>query len=309
MANILRVYLQLQGDRLHPVSEKILSTARKLGQGFLTEGTVFVPALSGSGEEVLRSSGLNRVRVFEGDCFAGFLPEIQAEILENLEASEVLLFPATPEGRALSSMTAARLHTGVTADCTALSFTEEGLLLQTRPAFGGNRMAEIVTKTARPQIASLRFSMPVEGIPAETEIVRKTVQGQEMYPVSWLDRAEQDEKHGPVILAAGGGLREKEDLKRVSLLADSLGAELFCSRALVDRGWMPRSRQIGLSGQSVSAELLITLGISGSVQFLAGLDQITHLCAVDADPHTPLMERADTPIQCDLYALLDALEP
>ena len=170
-------------------------------------------------------------------------------------------------------------------------------------------MAEIVTRTARPQIASLRFFMPVEERLNVTEIVRKTVKGQELYPVTWLDRAEQCEKRSPVILAAGVGIREKEDLQRVSLLADSLGAELLCSRALVDRGWMPRSRQIGLSGQSVSAELLITLGISGSVQFLAGLDQITHLCAVDIDPHTPLMERADTPIQCDLYELLNALEP
>ena len=304
---ILRVFLQIQGKNLHPVSRNILTTGRKLGAegGCETEGVLFTEVLSREAEEMLKDSGLQKILVFTGSGLGNFIPEQQAEVLKELSEPEIFLFPATPEGRTLSAMLGAVYHTGVTADCTALTLTEEGLL-QTRPAFLGNRRADILTKT-RPQIASLRFSSPVPARKEKTEVIRKQVKIPELYPVSWLDQAEFSEKEKKTVLVLGGGIEKKEDLGLFKALAEKLNAELFCSRVLVDRGWMPRSRQVGLSGCSLSAELLIALGVSGSLQFQAGLQKIQHLCAVDVNPHTPLMALADTPIQGDLYEIADTI--
>ncbi len=307
----LTVYLQILSGQLHPVSRKILTTAIALGADgdYRVEGLAFVPELTEETEKMLCALGMNQVTVFEDPLFDAFYPEGQASCIAENDPGEILLFPATPEGRSLSSMTAAMLHTGVTADCTALSFTGEGLLLQTRPAFSGNRMASIVTRECRPQIASLRFGTPVENRQNQTKLLKKTPPGRMLpYEAVWLDRSEQTMKSPrDVILAVGGGIGQKEDLAVFRRLAEQLGAEFCCSRALVDRGWMSRKQQIGLSGQSVSAKLLLCFGISGSVQFRAGLDEIEHLIAVDENPETPLMKLADTPIQGDLYAVAEAM--
>ena len=315
----ITVLLQAFSDGLHPISRKVLTTARFLGKtgGYPVRGVVFCTELSEIVEEELRRSGLDRILVYEGEEYGPFIPEHQADVLAQLTGTDtdILLFPATPEGRALSSMTAAKLHTGVTADCTELSFTEDGLLLQTRPAFSGNMLASIVTARSRPQIASLRFASPVEEPTGETAVVRCRASEayRAPYGTVWLDRVKGSAGNGGrVILAVGGGLREKSDLDLFRILAEKLGAELCCSRMLVDRGWLPRSCQIGLSGRSVSPKLLLTFGISGSVQFRAGLDHAGRLCAVNTDPEAPIMKLADLPLVADCtetaLAMLKQLE-
>lgn len=303
------VLLQAFPRNLHPISKKILTTARALGEerGSPVRGILFCPDLHSALEHELKSSGLDEVFVLEGENFRTFVPEYQARILAELVKgrADVVLVPATPEGRSISSMLAAILHTGVTADCTELSFTEDGLLLQTRPAFSGSMMASIVTKTARPQIASLRYATPVGKRAGETAVIRHMDPVRaEPYRTTWVDLLDGVEtKKGTFVVAVGGGVRAKEDLALFRELADALGAELYCSRALVDRGWLGRERQIGLSGQSVSPKLLIAFGISGSVQFRAGIEQVERLCVVDIDSETPLMKRADLPLEGDLYAV------
>ena len=305
---ILRVYLQPSGSSLHPISRKVLTTARYLGnQGSAkTQGVLFTEHLEEGQRQALLHCGLDEVLIFEGSCFAGFFPELQGDCLETLEVPEIFLFPATPEGRILSAIMGARLHTGVTADCTELSFGEDGRLVQVRPAFSGNRLARILTDE-NPQIASLRFSMPVPEPTGSTRLLLQPWEKPSPYPSCWLDRREQEAQTIPLALVIGGGIRRKEDIEVFEALAQKLGAKLFCSRALVQRGWMERRRQIGLSGSCISAERMITLGVSGSLQFQAGLQKIGHLLAVDENPDTPLMALADTPIQGDLYEILKFL--
>lgn len=304
------VLLQAFPDGLHPISKKIITTARQLGKtgGYPVHGVLFCSHLTDPVTQELRETGLDEVLVLEDPAYGAFIPEQQAQALSRLaqEKTQVVLVPATPEGRTVSSMLAARLHTGVTADCTALSFTAEDLLLQTRPAFSGNIMADIVTRTARPQIASLRFASPVEPPTKETPILRQKAVDpvSAAYETQWLDQAcgsasQADE----ILLAVGGGLREKADLELFRNLAEKLGAKLCCSRVLVDRGWLSRKEQIGLSGQSVSPKLLITFGISGSLQFRAGLEEVGCLCAVNTDVHAPLLQMADVPVVGDLYEI------
>ena len=302
---ILRVWLQMAGHDLHPVSRNLAATARALGEAYLTQGVLFCNGLSG--EESLQNTGLDEILAVEVPGCGGFYPELQAKLLTELEPAEIILFPATPEGRTLSAMLGARLHTGVTADCTDLRFDAEGRLLQTRPAFSGNRLATIVTGTD-PQIASLRFAMPVLEPTVKTKIIRLPLAEQPPYPARWLDSVNQEKESKDLVIAVGGGIRQRQDLDVFFSLADHLGAELCCSRALVERGWMPRSRQIGLSGKTVRAGTLVTFGISGSVQFRAGLAEVGKLIAVDSNPNAPIMGLADLPIQGDLYEISRELE-
>lgn len=193
------------------------------------------------------------------------------------------LVAATLEGRALAPALGAKLQTGVTADCTSLSLLPDGTLLQTRPALGGSTMAEIVTPSARPQIATVRRGA-LEG--------SVTPQGTDS---------------NTIFLAVGGGFQSKDDVLRLQTFAKEQGFHFGCSRALVERGWLPQSCQIGLSGQSIAPSLLLCFGISGSVQFLAGIHAAKHVLAVNLDEHAPILCRADIPIVSDCNAILQAL--
>ena len=210
---ILRVYLQMSGKGLDPISRAVLTTARYLGaQGHLkTQGVLFTNYLEENQRQQLLRCGLDEVLIFEGSCFDGFFPELQGDCLEELTQPEIFLFPATPEGRTLSSLMGARLYTGVTADCTALSFGEEGRLLQTRPAFSGSRLATILTREGT-QIASLRFAMPMPEPETPTALRLRHVEKPTPYPARWLDHRDQAERTIPIALVLGGGIRRKEDI-------------------------------------------------------------------------------------------------
>ena len=313
MKNLL-VLLQVFGNSVHPLSKKVSTTARSLAidGGYRTVGVVFLNKLNDEAKSELQKIGLDEICVFEDTKFDSFIPEQQIDDFSNFvksENAEIVLFPATPEGRTLSSMLAANLKTGVTADCTELSFTDEGLLLQTRPAFSGNIMASIVTKTRRPQIASLRFSTKVKAPSTDSKIVvRESGKSTVNYSTEWLDvSGVLDQKNEDIIIAIGGGIKSKEDIEIFEKIASKMGASLHSSRMLVDRGWLSRKDQIGLSGQTVSPKLLITFGISGSIQFRAGLENIEHICAINLDAEAPIMKIADTPIVGDLYAIAEEI--
>ena len=225
---------------------------------------------------------------------------------------DIALIGSTPQGRVLASHAAAMLRTGVTADCTELSLTEEGRLLQCRPAFGGNLMAQILTKTA-PQLAIVRpgaLAAPdaaADGCPvwqtvdADCTTSAITVKQVSAAPASSALADAQ------AIIAVGRGFRKKEDLDQVRELAALLGASVACSRAVVEMGWLPPEQQIGLSGQSVAPKWLLTLGISGSIQFRSGIRGVKRLIAVNQNPEAPILQIADVPICGDLYRILPAL--
>jgi len=305
-ASIL-VLLQPLAGAVHPISLKTAAAAAALARtsGRRAFGAICAEALTPGMRAALEGCGLEAVVVLRGS-FGGFLAEEQCrEIAAYIEelCPDVVLAGATPEGRALAALLAARLRTGVTADSTALSFTDDGLLRQTRPAFGGDVMAEIVTPFARPQIATLRYGGDAIANAAHSTGI--TVRDVFLTPADgvtaeWVERvgAGADAQR---IIAIGGGLRAREDIPPFARLAERVGAELCCSRALVERGWMSRSAQIGLSGRSVSARLLITFGVSGSVQFQAGISSVGRLCAVTDDASAPILRVADVPILGDLY--------
>ena len=310
------VLLQQAREALHPVSTEITAAAAELASQSSREalGILLADNWNASLERQVKGCGLSVVYVYPNARFGRFIAEEQARALVQCVQElrpDILLAGATPEGRALAAMAAGALRTGVTADCTALSFRKDGLLLQIRPAFGGNVMAQIITPTARPQIATLRYGGANVLAESETGIIFKELaddySADSNIKAEWLERLSSESNRSHVVIALGGGLAAKEDIPLFQHLAEKTGATLMCSRVLVERGWFPRSAQIGLSGQRIGARLLITFGISGSVQFMAGIQGVQQLCAVNTDESTPIMKAADVPIAGDMIAVANEM--
>ena len=307
------IYLQEGPGGLHPVCAELAAKATELAGDIA--GVLICRELTGDLTAALRSSGLSRVYLYTFPAVSAFRQEAHraavADCVERVKP-EILLFGATLEGRTLAPMIGAAFKTGVTADCTELSINSEGQLVQTRPAFGGRIMASILTKTARPQIATVRQGVfkaqprasgdcaviPCE-LPGE---LRPRLQTGDDGAAPVLEQGRR-----PVVVAVGGGLKDKADLVLFEQLAQKLDADLMCSRVLVERGFLPQGRQIGLSGSAISAELLLCFGISGSVQFLSGVKGVKRLCAVNEDREAEIMKNADYPVLGDLYGVAESM--
>lgn len=224
----------------------------------------------------------------------------------------ILLIGSTFLGRRLGAQLAVEFGTGVTADCTALKLYDGECLLQTRPAFGGNVMADIITPDRRPQIATVRpgtyeKKMAGSGMRVPRIIIPMVSAGRR----EWVLERKRPEKEWGLqeyrtVLAVGRGLKKREDILLFQKLAGYLDAGLGCSRALVEKGWMSPRHQIGLSGNYIRPEVVITFGISGSVQFLAGLKSPKMMIAVNSDPKAPIFDMAHLPVCADLYETAEA---
>jgi electron transfer flavoprotein alpha subunit len=324
------VLLQPHREGLHPISRELAAAARRLAAsgGLKTAGVFIAGELTAAAEAQLRDCGLEDIYLYQDKGYRSFIPERYAAALVHCIGTlrpEILLVGATPEGRCLAPLAAVPLETGVTADCTELSLDPGGLLVQTRPAFGGSLMARIVTPEARPQIATVRYGVfPSGGASqgASQEASQKAAQkaaqsASRLLPaaagpfppvrtqVEALTAAAGDDggEEPRCILALGGGVRVREDIGLFSKMAETLGAALMCSRSLVERLWLPQSLQIGLSGRCVAPRLLIALGVSGSVQFMAGIQGAKKICALNTDPRAPILRIADIPLVSDIYQL------
>lgn len=243
-----------------------------------------------------------------------------AKILAHLAAAgrpKILLAAATAFGRSVMPYAAALLETGLTADCTGLAIDPEtGLLLQTRPAIGGNIMATIKTPEHLPQMATVRprtFRIPEPDALRPAEVVepelpkgfiKNTVRTLAFAPFSAEDGALQEKE---VIVSGGKGLRKAEGFALVSELAALLGAGVGASRPVVEMQWIGYPHQVGLSGQVVSPKVYIAAGISGTVQHLAGMQTAGKIIAVNRDPDALIFGVADVAICGDLYEVLPML--
>ena len=317
---LLLLVLQQHGDGIHPLSLELIALARRFAKegGLATAGVFITGELTEKSRAELGRSGLGEIHIYENSRYRPFVAECHCAALLNCVATlkpEVLLVGATPEGRILAPMAAIPLNSGVTADCTELAIEQPGgLLLQTRPAFGGGVMARILTPEARPQIATIRSGVFGGGISGEiadaanTRVIMHELPVEEhRIRVEALENTGAEDIRASAILALGAGLRAKEDIEPFREFCERRSMELMCSRSLVERGWFPHSRQIGLSGQSVCPELLITMGISGSVQFMAGIRGVKRLVAINKEPAAPILRVADVPIVGDLYPIIEEL--
>ena len=311
------VFAQQQGEGFHPVVFQMLGKARELAEA--TGEEVYCAAV---GRDInlsaLAGLGVRAVYLYDAPCYGEFRSDCFGEALCHCVAElrpSTVLFGATLEARSLAPILSVRFATGLTADCTSLIMDETGNLQQIRPAFGGNIMARIITGHTRPQMATVREGVMSPAAPLGSGMPE--VRRRELPPhlqasgISVLEQRTResagDISQAQVLLAVGRGIRRREDLPLFERLAGLLGGELACSRALVEKGWMPIHRQIGLSGRSVRPRLLITMGISGSVQFQAGAAGAERIIAIDSDPEARIFSLAHWYAVGDLYEIAPRL--
>jgi electron transfer flavoprotein alpha subunit len=230
---------------------------------------------------------------------------------------EIVLVGATGLGRDLAGAVATDLATGLTADCTGLAIDEDRLLLQTRPAFGGNIMATIKTERTRPQMATVRphvMPLPPRKLECQGQIVRESVAlGPEDLLVKVLE-VHDDRKAGDLdiagaefIVSGGRGMQSGENFRILQELAAELGGQVAGSRSSVEAGWIPAERQVGQTGKTVRPKIYIACGISGAIQHLVGMQDSDIIIAINRDPSAPIFQVAHYGIVGDLFQVVPAI--
>lgn len=261
--------------------------------------------------------GADKVLVVDNEALAHYMTEpytkAVTQILKQEEPSAVLL-GASSIGRDLGPRVAARLSTGLTADCTKLEMKEDGCLEMTRPAFGGNLFATIICPDTRPQMSTVRpgvmkknefdSSRSAEVVNVEVAFEDNGIQLlEEVKEASTVDKIED----AKILVACGRGIAKPESIENAKELASALHGTYASSRALVDAGIMDSSRQVGQTGKTVRPDCYIALGISGAVQHLAGMEDSDFIIAVNKDDTASIFNVADLGIVCDANKLLPLL--
>ena len=315
----MAVYVDHVDGRVHPVTLELIGKARELAaKADQPVYALFIGEnVAGSARELLHY-GVDRVFVYDAPALARFRIEPYANVFEDFVKAErpaAILVGATPVGRQLAPRVAARLHTGLTADCTVLDMLENTDLIQIRPAFGGNIMAQIVTPNHRPQMATVRYKVmdaPTRSEAPSGEITERAVtpamleSGVTVLGVTPKE-PEQFIEGVDVLVAAGRGVKKEEDLALLEELAELLGGQLACTRPLAESGWVEAKRQVGLSGRTVRPRLIITCGVSGAVQFVAGMQGADLIVAINQDEKAPIFKTAHYGLVGDLYEIVPRL--
>lgn len=315
------VYVQLARGQPTPEALELMAAGRKLA---VQRGCTLSAVSAGMLKDFEGSDSINikskkglwnteHIYFYSLTENCGFCEDIYAGACKDCIMQlrpEVVLFGSTVEEKSIAALCAASFETGLTADCTDLTFSPEGLLIQTRPAFGGSLMADIITPVRRPVMATVRPGILSEevffGIQYAADVCIKAWHQKSAFHIlknTILDKKEGIE-HADVVVAIGGGVKRKEDVTAFAEFARKLGAELAGSRTLVDRGWLSVQVQIGLSGKSIAPRLLICLGISGSVQFCAGIRNAPYIVAVNEDAQARICSVAHLYYVGDMYTLL-----
>lgn len=321
MSRDIFVAIEQRGGTVQKVSVELLGEARRLA-GQLKEAVVAV--LMGSGiagqAELLCQYGADRVLVIDHPVLEHYTTEPYAKAMTHVIRTydpNIVLFGATSIGRDLAPRVAGRVHTGLTADCTSLEIEEEtGLLLMTRPAFGGNIMATIVCKDCRPQMATVRPGvMPLpDKESSRTGVVEQVDAGLspddrnvEILEIKHSEKKQTDITQSKILVSGGRGVGGPEGYAPLWELADVLGGEVSASRVGVDSGWIEKDRQVGQTGKTVRPSLYLACGISGAIQHQAGMENSEYIIAVNVDRESPMMKLADLGVEGDLTVIIPRL--
>jgi len=314
------VIAEQRRGQLKSVVYELLAKGRQLADTLGTELSAVCLGHNVDQVEQLGACGADKVYLVDSPALAHFGEDLYVgKLVELIEEyrPEVVIAGATPQGRALIPRVAARLGTGLTADCTGLEIDPEtGALLQTRPTFGGNIMATIICPSKRPQMSTVRPRVFKRGQPDITrkgQIIKVDFSEEAVTSrTRLLDFIEDvtetvNLEDADIIVSGGRGLGKPENFQLLAGLADVLGAALGSSRPPVDEGWIPYSHQVGQTGKTVCPRLYVACGISGAVQHLAGMQTSDVIVAVNEDPDAPIFEVATYGIVGDLFQVVPRL--
>jgi caffeyl-CoA reductase-Etf complex subunit CarE len=314
------VYAEQRDGVMPEVVAELLGQGRRLADELGVElGAVLLGHDLRSQPEELFALGADAVFVADDERLANFNDDIYTEVLGRIISEhqpEVFLAGATSLGRSLIPRVATAVATGLTADCTGLAIDpDKRLLLQTRPAFGGNIMATIICPSARPQMATVRPRVMKRGERQEGRqgrLVEVELKPEDKSLTSVLEvvRAldEQVNLTGAEVIVTGGrGLGGSEGFELVRKLAAALGGVVGATRGAVDAEWIGHAHQVGQTGRTVSPKLYVALGVSGAVQHLVGMQSSDNIVAVNSDPNAPIFSVAHYGIVGDLFEVVPAM--
>jgi len=315
------VLAEQRGGKIMNIAFELLGEARKLAQALQVEvGAVLMGSGIKEKAPELFAHGADVVYLVDDRELEHYRTETYTTVMDKLTREykpEIVLFGATNIGRDLGPRMAGRVHTGLTADCTQLGIDPETrLLMQTRPAFGGNIMATILCPDTRPQMTTVRPGVMKKLVPdvsRQGRIVRvpydaaaikvRTVVKEILLAARRIVNLEEAQ----IIVSGGRGVGGPEGFKLLEAAAEQLGAVVSASRAAVDAGWISSSHQVGQTGKTVHPKIYIACGISGAIQHLAGMQNSKVIIAINKNPNAPIMKAADFGIVGDLFQVLPAL--
>jgi electron transfer flavoprotein alpha subunit len=323
------VYAGHQDKKINKSTLELLGKGRELADKINVDlSAILVGCDVRSLANELVSYGADKVYLAEHEKLKNYTTMPYAKVLSDLitkKRPEIVLFTADTTGRDLAPRIAARLRTGLTADCTDLDIGDyedkvsgkkyENVLFQIRPAFGGDVMATIVNPEHRPQMATVRpgtFEIIERNLKKRGEIILYKVELEDSNNIIEVLEKNRKEKginleKAKIIVAAGRGVGSAEGLNLIKELANVLGAQVGASRAVVDAGWTPYSHQVGLTGQTVKPDIYIACGISGAIQHLVGMKNSKKIIAINKDLKAPIFEVADYGILGDLFEVIPKL--
>ena len=313
------VYVDHHEGDIHRVTYELIGKARELASviGHEVYALMIGSGIESAAEKLLHY-GVDKVFVYDDPALLDFRVEPYTaafyDFVEKIHPSSILV-GATNLGRQLAPRIAARCKAGLTADCTVLEMKENTDLVQIRPAFGGNIMAQIISPATRPQFCTVRykvFSEPKPTAEARGEIVKMSVTPSMMVSAIEILSAEEKPKdvdisEADVIVAIGRGAQSEAMRAMAEELADLLGGMVACTRPLVEANLFDAKRQIGLSGRTVKPKFIICLGISGAVQFAAGMKSSDVIVAINTDKSASIFDVADYAIVGDVGEMVPAL--
>ena len=318
--NVFVIAEQRDGE-LQKVSTELIGKARELADDLGQEVYAILLGENVKAKaDVLIHHGADKVIVVDHPLLKEYVTEPYAKsiytIVERYDP-EIVLFGATSIGRDLAPRLAARIHTGLTADCTGLAIDEETRLLRmTRPAFGGNLMATIVCQNFRPQMATVRPGVmtPMENDnDRKGEVIMEDVgltdadMNVKIIEVAKEEKKKLDITEARVLVSGGRGLGGPEGFDLLAELAEAMEGEISSSRASVDAGWIEKARQVGQTGKTVRPDIYFALGISGAIQHLAGMEESGLIIAINKSDSAPIFDVADLGIVGDLNKVLPKL--
>ncbi|MBZ0155653.1 MAG: FAD-binding protein [Alphaproteobacteria bacterium] len=313
------VFAEQREGKVAPVVYELIGEGRRLADELRSElAAVLMGSTTEDARELIRW-GADKVYYANDPVFGTFNDEPYARMLTGLirlHKPSIVLAGATPIGRSFIPRVAARLRTGLTADCTALEIDKEtGNLLQIRPAFGGNIMATIFCPNNRPQIATVRPRVmkradynpertgEVLTVAADALTCRTKVLGTMKEASECMINLQDAE----VIVAGGRGMGDAKGFRMLEELAELMGGTVGASRAAVDEGWIPYSHQVGQTGRTVCPKIYIACGISGAVQHLVGMQSSDIIIAINKNPEAPIFSTATYGIVGDVNEVVPLL--
>ena len=315
------VFIEQKKGKVQSVAYELLGKAQELAKNLDCEvsGVLIGNNMEDQLDELI-FHGADNIYLVEAAELANFQDEPYTNILVELIKKykpEIFLCGATTIGRSLISRVAINIKAGLTADCTGLDIDpDKKILLQTRPAFGGNIMATIISPNYRPQMATVRHKVMQPMAPdkhRKGKIIKESFASSLYFSrTRLLDIVEEIESlvnlaEADIIVSGGRGMGGPENFKILEELAHVLGAAVGASRAAVDAGWMPYSHQVGQTGRTVGPKIYIACGISGQIQHLVGMQSSKIIVAINKDPDAPIFKVATYGIVGDIFQIIPVL--